>query len=67
MRSPLGLGSSCRKACSRPFLSLQDNDAVWVNDFDTSIIPHTDVVAIGAEVRDEVRHIIPAACVTCLR
>ena len=29
----------------------QDNDAIWVNDFDTSIIPHTDVVAIGAEVR----------------
>lgn len=33
----------------------QDNDAVWVNDFDTSIIPHTDVVAIGAEVRNKFR------------
>ncbi len=29
---------------------MQDNDAVWVNDFNTDIIPHTDVVAIGAEV-----------------
>ncbi len=30
----------------------QDNDAVWVNDFNTDIIPHTDVVAIGAEVSE---------------
>ena len=32
-------------------VTAQDTDVVWVKDFDSSIIPTTDVVAVGAEVR----------------